>query len=333
MSPTITPSDDDRVRLERLRRGFLAQPPRSEWRERRDLVLYEATFAQRIAWKWSALLDELAARGFAAPEGEIVDLGCGSAIASRSWLRRFGNARGATLRLVDAWPPALEYARQHVRAEFPAQSVEFGLGSTPPGLLLVSHVLGELDDAQRDELVALARSAASVVWLEPGERSTSRALGAVRDELRDAFEIVAPCTHAELCPLLQPGREADWCHFFARPPQEVFTDSSWAHFGKDFGIDLRSLPYSCLVLRRAASTPNAAAASDGTSLERVLGRPRMQKGRVLLDVCGVAGCRRLSLLERDAGDEYERLDDPAGECLRYSMEIDEKRIRKLRREP
>jgi SAM-dependent methyltransferase len=319
-------SSDDRARLERLRRGFLADPPRSEWRDRRDLELYDATFGQRIAWKWRVVLDELSAQRFAAPAGEVLDLGCGTAIASRAWLGRFGSA-ATSVRLVDASPRALELARERLQAERANLCVEIGVGGAPPAVLLASHVLGELSRSQRDGAVALARQAEVVVWLEPGERATSRELGRVRDELLDSFDVLAPCTHASACPLLQRGRDADWCHFFARPPQEVFTESRWARFGKELGIDLRSLPYSYLVLRRTES--GASASSSG--LERVLGRPRTEKGRSVLDVCGAAGCRRLALLDRDAGDELARLRDPAGERLVYRMEWDEKRVRRIER--
>lgn len=323
-------TDDDRKRLERLREGFLEQPPRSRWRDRRDLELYDATFGRRIGWKWAAWLDELAARGFAAPQGDIVDLGCGTGIASRAWLARFGNEHGATLRLVDSFAPAVEIARELVRAEHPAQTVEIGPGDAPPGLLIVSHVLGELSDEQRAAVVELARSAAAVVWLEPGDRATSRALGRVRDELRERFEVVAPCTHENACPLLALGRDADWCHFFARPPQEAFTDSGWAWVGRELGIDLRSLPYSALALRKervSRATPPSG------ELVRVLARPRTEKGRSRVEVCGVSGVRELSWLDRDAGDERARLRDPAGECLRYVIEDDGKRVRSWRREP
>lgn len=321
---------DDRARLERLREGFLASPPRSSWRDRRDLELYDATFARRIGWKWSAWLDELAARSLAAPPGDIVDIGCGTGVASRAWLARFGNVHGATLRLVDAFAPAAELARELVRAEHPEQRVELGLGDAPPGLVLASHVLGELSDAQRAPWIELARAAGAVVWLEPGDRATSRALGRVREELRDAFEIVAPCTHAAVCPLLALGRESDWCHFFARPPPEVFTDSGWAWLGRELGIDLRSLPFSALALRKERAPPGTP--PDG-EIVRVLGRPRIEKGRTRVDVCGARGARELAWLDRDAGEERARLRDAAGECLRYAIEDDGKRVRRWRRAP
>ena len=232
---------------------------------------------------------------------------------------------------MDASAAAAAFARERAAAEHPGLRIESTPGARPPAVLLLSHVLGELSPTQRDEVVALARTAQCVAWIEPGERSTSRALGAVREVLRDAFEIVAPCTHAGPCPLLAAGREHDWCHFFARPPREVFTDSGWARFGKGIGIDLRSLPYSCLVLRRKPAVAAAVTAAPGHDLQRVLGRPRPQKGRALLDVCGAAGCRELFVLARDAGAEFERLSDAAGECLLYALEIEGQRIRRLQR--
>lgn len=54
-------SRQDRHVLERLRQRFLqALPHRTPyWTNKRELELYHATFAQRIGWKWRAVLDEL----------------------------------------------------------------------------------------------------------------------------------------------------------------------------------------------------------------------------------------------------------------------------------
>ena len=55
-----------------------------------------------------------------------------------------------------------------------------------------------------------------------------------------------------IVPLRSPGsgNEAHWCHHFARPPWEIFSDPDWAEYACRMGIDLRSLPYSYLVLDR-----------------------------------------------------------------------------------
>ena len=71
--------------LVRLRQGFLSGTAGTQdyWRGTEDLDLYERTFAQRIGWKWDAVLGELEGRGWMPPSRTLVDWGCGTGIASR----------------------------------------------------------------------------------------------------------------------------------------------------------------------------------------------------------------------------------------------------------
>ncbi|MFO1009792.1 MAG: small ribosomal subunit Rsm22 family protein [Planctomycetota bacterium] len=354
--------DADYARLARLRGAFLAGRGRSPWREPRDLEVYDATFARRIAWKWSAVLDEVEKRGGLGAPARVLDFGCGTGVAARSWLARAAGAATRELWLHDVSKLALDFAcasitdarggaapssafeaapapdaRRSGSAASLANSsgapashaelrVERGLPAAAPDLLLVSHVLGELASAERAELVRLARTSAAVLWVEPGARETSRALASVRDELLDAFDVVAPCTHAERCPLFAAGADAEWCHAFARPPREVFTSSTWAKLGARLSIDLRSVPYSFLALRKKTGDRAETAES-----ERILGRPRIEKGRALVDACGPHGLRALRLVARDDRALFERLEAPEGEALLYRLAVEDGRIRSAER--
>ena len=55
----------DWAALDRLRDTFLAVQSTGAdyWMSRSDLENYDFTFAQRIAWKWDAVLRELGLRG------------------------------------------------------------------------------------------------------------------------------------------------------------------------------------------------------------------------------------------------------------------------------
>src|SRR6186713_2218329 len=77
--------------LERLRAAFLAGTAGASdyWQSEADLASYDATFAQRIGWKWDYVLMELQRRGWSPPGGELLDWGCGSGIASRAFLDLF----------------------------------------------------------------------------------------------------------------------------------------------------------------------------------------------------------------------------------------------------
>ena len=78
--------------LDRLRDSFLAGKPAgaSYWTSRLDLENYDLTFAQRIGWKWDAVLLELKLRGWTPPRGPLLDWGCGSGIAGRRVVEFFG---------------------------------------------------------------------------------------------------------------------------------------------------------------------------------------------------------------------------------------------------
>src|SRR4051812_4508454 len=97
--------------LRRLRARFLDGPAHGGdyWRSENELVIYDATFAERIGWKWDAVLGELTARGWAPGAKYVLDWGCGSGVASRRvaehWPEQF-----QTLALHDRSPLAMRFA-------------------------------------------------------------------------------------------------------------------------------------------------------------------------------------------------------------------------------
>jgi SAM-dependent methyltransferase len=290
--------------LERLRAAFLAGDAGGQdyWRSERDLESYDQTFAQRIAWKWDYVLNELERRGWSPSAGELLDWGCGTGIAARRFLKHFPAAPISALALWDRSPLAMQFAADEVKRVYPRLAARTGLpAGRGIGTLLVSHVLTELSDRQTDELVAIANHASAVIWVEPGTFETSRALIAVRERLRETFHVVAPCTHQAACGMLTPENERHWCHHFASPPPEVFTDGNWARFGKISGVDLRSLPLSFLVLdkRPQPSLPTGAA--------RIIGRPRVYKAHALVLGCDASGVRERRLTKRAVPEEFRRL--------------------------
>ena len=268
--------------LDRLRATFLseARPAGPYWHTVTDLECYDRTYGERIGWKWDAVLRELRRRGWSPPApATILDWGCGSGVAGRKVAGFFGWTDQARLVLHDHSSLAVDYAEHRARSDFPGLAVERAdhrwlRGTTPIGLLVVSHVLNELDQLARAELTELLARADRVLWVEPGTHAVSRALAGWREHWRGAGgRIIAPCTHAAPCGLLTPGNERHWCHFFADPPPEIFADSNWVRFGQRAGIDLRSLPYSFLGLEKPDARP--APALSGEDASRILGDPRV----------------------------------------------------------
>ncbi len=212
---------------------------------------------------------------------------------------RAAHLRNRFLQECDGLGP-LPLAREYARAAIEREHEAILAGEEPPGasgridLLLVSHVLGELDDAGWAELRGELGRARTAILVEPGSKDVSRALTGLREEMAETFVAVAPCPHEGACGAMAPGAESHWCHFFARPPQEAFSQRRWSLFARRLGIDLRSLPYAYLLLERRS----ALHATRLEGLARLLGRPRVEKGRAQLFVCEAPGLSYGRFLER-----------------------------------
>jgi hypothetical protein len=294
--------------LDGLRAQFLDAKPRDApyWKSAEELAHYDLTFGERIGWKWDAVLDELGIRGWSPRGGGVLDWGCGSGIASRRVIGHFGPRAFGSLSVWDHSQIAGEFARKAAARDFPNLNVSiaspgFLSGNEPIGLLLISHVLNELQPTGFDEIRALAARSEAVIWTEPGTRDASRALGRLRDELSLGFGMVAPCTHSNGCPILAPGNERHWCHHFAFPPPAIFADSNWVKFGQRAGIDLRSLPYSFIALDRNWKSKDSA-------LSRVIGRPEHFKPYARLLNCDASGLAELKVMKRTAPELFKELD-------------------------
>ncbi|HSI14100.1 MAG TPA: small ribosomal subunit Rsm22 family protein, partial [Chthoniobacter sp.] len=228
----------------------------------------------------------------------VLDWGCGTGVAHRRVLAAW--PQFTALALHDRSPRARMFAAEKARQEFP----QIAIKTDPPvvtrdTLLLVSHVINELPDAELSRLLELARSAGEVIWVEAGTHADSRRLIEVRERLRDTFTPVAPCTHAASCGMLTVRNAPHWCHHFARPPSAIFQDARWAEFAREIGIDLRSVPYSFLVLAREP------AMAHGYS--RIIGEPREAKGYAKVLSCQTEGVAELILQKRDVPEIFRAI--------------------------
>ncbi len=328
----MTWSDLDWPALDRLRDGFLSGSAANGpyWRSLSDLASYDFTYAERIGWKWDAVLAELRRRAWTPPSRTLLDWGCGSGIAGRRALSAFGSENFDTLQVWDHSPLARQFAIDAARKNFPALTVsEYAPSSAPaaftprssPFTLLLSHVLNELPANARAELLALIARADAVIWIEPGTHAVSRDLAAIRDQLRNDFDLVAPCTHANNCPLFAPENARHWCHFFAPAPSGIYADSNWVKFGQRAGVDLRALPYSMLVLERKNLRAPAAPLPAGCS--RVLGRARVHKAHADLLACDENGLSDLKLFKRTDPALHKKLDrNPPIPLYRFEREAE-----------
>lgn len=311
----------DWSQLQALRQAYLGAQGflPDYWQNESLLEAYEQTLAQRIAWKWEAVLAVVRARlGAAAPQLPIpalLDWGCGTGMASRSLLAS-GLATPQKLYLYDRSARAVSYARRQLTRDFPQLLLENGLpGPHEEFALLVSHVLSELPEAARAELLALAQRASWVFWVEAGRPQESRLLSQLRSELARDKVILAPCPHQGPCGMLAADQGENWCHFFAPVPQFVFRSAAWRSYSQQLGIDLRSLPVSFLVAAAPtalpAALPSEAESVDGDSdMVRIVGRSRSHKAYSRWIGCHASGVLTGSYLKRRSREIYKNLQDP-----------------------
>lgn len=298
----------DWTALDRLRDGFLGGGAAAGpyWQTESALASYDLTFGERIGWKWDHVLAELQLRGWRPPARTVLDWGCGSGVAARRVIATFGPGSFDELCVWDHEPIAADFAAAAASRAFPGLRVSqvtpgFLQGDAPLGLLVVSHVLNELAPTALADLRRLVERATAVLWIEPGTHAVSRQLGALREELRDRFTVVAPCTHTHACPALAPGQEREWCHQFAAPPAEIFANPDWVKFGQRAGIDLRSLPYSFLALDRTAPPP-------AVGWSHLIGRPKHFKPYARFLNCDADGLAELTLPKRTDTALFKELD-------------------------
>ncbi|MBL7997155.1 MAG: hypothetical protein JNL32_00825 [Candidatus Kapabacteria bacterium] len=301
----------DRRTLERIRTQYLNGTAGNAdyWQSADDLAAYDATFAQRIGWKWNAVLNDLDRLEWKPPAGApLIDIGCGSGIASRTVLRHYGSASFASVHLHDRSPLAMRYAAESITAGFAVhvtQTAEYNTETLPvmpsDAVVVLSHILTELTAVQAESVVRSIANAAAVLWVEPGTQTASNRLVAVRTMLQPQFGIVAPCTQQCECPMNNPVNARHWCHAFAAPPAEAFTESGWSQFADDFGIDLSRLAYSHCIFDKRAEYHTA------TAEYRILGTPNVTSADAVACVCNGATVSEIIAAKKRAPSLYKAL--------------------------
>ncbi|MGW8060938.1 small ribosomal subunit Rsm22 family protein [Streptomyces ziwulingensis] len=244
-------------------------------RDRSDVVAYAA---YRMPATFAAVRSALEAFADAVPgwtPGNHVDVGGGTGAATWAVHATWDGVRPVTV--LDWAEPALALGRE-IAADRPAlrdvrwQRSRIGAALTVEStdLVTVSYVLNELTDADRAALVdAAAGAAQAVVIVEAGTPAGHARVIEARDRLVSAgFRVAAPCPHSAACPIV-PG--TDWCHFAARVSR-----SSLHRQVKGGSLAYEDEKFSYVAATRLPADP---------ALSRVVRRPQIRKGQVLLDLC------------------------------------------------
>ncbi|MFI8994868.1 small ribosomal subunit Rsm22 family protein [Streptomyces sp. NPDC053542] len=274
--------------VERLIANYRGRTPTDApvLRDRADVAAYAA---YRMPATFEAVRSALAAAGERLPDWEpAVHLDIGGGTGAAAWAA------------ADVWPklrttvldwaePALALGRELAAGTLPDvrwQRQVIGEGLTVPedtDLVTVSYVLGELTGADREAVVAAAARARTAVLIEPGTPDGYARIRAARDQLIAAgLRVVAPCPHSAACPIV-PGE--DWCHFAARVNR-----SSLHRQVKGGSLPYEDEKYAYVAATRVEARPAPA---------RIVRKPLLRKGQVLLDVCTAEdGLQRRTVTKR-----------------------------------
>jgi ribosomal protein RSM22 (predicted rRNA methylase) len=218
--------------------------------------------------------------GFFAQLDEIVDFGCGMGSALHAFLDLAPDFQA--VRGLDVSSESLELCRALCASKRTQNLLDLhlvGAGQTKRGfernasarLFLASYVYTELEELPHGALESEA-----IAIVEPSTQADGRRLMKLRQKLIDSgYQIWAPCTHMDACPLLIHS-EKDWCH------DRIHWDApSWfSEMEKHLPMKNRTLTFSYLLARKTTLPPAALA-----KLARLTGDTLIEKGKNRQSVC------------------------------------------------
>jgi ribosomal protein RSM22 (predicted rRNA methylase) len=161
----------------------------------------------------------------------------------------------------------------------------------PSDLVTVAYMLNEVSPERQRLVVERAWQATAdmLVIVEPGTPAGWQRILVARQQLiGDGSHVIAPCPHAQACPLKPP----DWCHFAERVAR-----SRLHRKAKGAEVPWEDEKFSYVAVSRKP------AASAGA---RVIARPRQASGRVTLKLCCPDGSAGEQLFSRRDGAAYKR---------------------------
>ena len=164
-------------------------------------------------------------------------------------------------------------------------------------LVIASYALAECPAERIAGIVSglWAACGGILVLVEPGTPAGfARILAARSALLRQEARIVAPCPHAQACPIVAPG----WCHFSQRLPRR--RDHKLA---KTASVPFEDEKFSYLAVAR----PHVAIQSYRA---RLVAPPHRSKAAIAMTLCEAGEIRKVSILARDreAYARHRRLD-------------------------
>jgi len=290
----------DRRELERLARELSdayrsgGSPAARAARTKGDVAAYLATRAPATFAAAAEVFRQIEVARPGWSPSSILDLGAGPGIAA--WAATDIWPGITTVSLVEAEPEMVR-AGKVLAAHGPEalRQAEWTVGdvggaAAHADLVVVSYVIGELEPSALARFAGDAWSLAddTLAIIEPGTTAGyERVLEARAALIAGGGSTLAPCPHDAPCPL----PEGDWCHFATR-----LARSRTHRLAKGAERGFEDEKFAYVVLTRSLH-PAAAA--------RVLRRPDLRPGHVVLDLCTEDGLERRTVSKRDGAD-YRR---------------------------
>lgn len=213
----------------------------------------------------------------------------------------------ATWAAAEAWPSLKRFTLLDANGALRELALDLGRGSTrlrdmdyhhheagtalagaeAADLVVASYLIGEMDDAARENLAARmwAKTRDTLLVVEPGTPAGTARIIALRQQLIGlSAHVAAPCPHNGPCPLQPP----DWCHFTQR------LQRSQAHKQiKGAELPFEDEKFSYVALTRAPVTSRPA---------RVLAQPIVSKVEVTAKLCTSEGLEMARVPRRVKAD-------------------------------
>lgn len=221
----------------------------------------------------------------AAPDfapASVLDAGAGPGTAT--WAARETWPALAHATLTDSNPRFLDLAKKLVPdAHFLARNLT--ADALPAAdLVVASFVIAEIAEPSSVVAGLYAATTDVLVLIEPG---TPQGFERIRDAraqlIGQGARILAPCTHANACPIAAP----DWCHFTQRLPRS--RDHMQA---KGASVPYEDERYAYIAVSRTRGSVHEGRA-------RILASPRESKPGTALKLCTPAGLENRFVAKRD----------------------------------
>ena len=149
--------------------------------------------------------------------------------------------------------------------------------STKADIVIASYVLNEMDKTEYLKAVQKLWDATNkiLIIVEPGTPVGFNEIRTIREELiSKGAHIVAPCTHSHNCPIM----DDDWCHTTCRVARTKIHKNL-----KSGNVPYEDEKFSYIVAcKQNYAVPNI-------KLGRVLRHPKIEAGKITLDVCTKQG--------------------------------------------